>query len=59
MVGAGIEYGITQNWTVKLEWDHIGLGDVNHQGFVTLSPTDNITVSRRFDLLTAGLNYKF
>ena len=59
MVGAGIEYGITQNWTVKVEWDHIGLGDVNHQGFVALSPFDNITVSRRFDLLTAGLNYKF
>ncbi len=59
MVGAGIEYGFTPNWTARLEWDHIGLGDVTHPGFVTLSPFDTITVSRQFDLLTLGLNYKF
>ena len=25
MLGAGIEYGITLNWTVKLEYDYLGL----------------------------------
>ncbi len=59
MVGAGIEYGFTPNWTVRLEWDHIGLGDVTHPGFIIISSIDTITVSRRFDLLTVGLNYKF
>src|SRR6266849_2604295 len=56
LVGAGIEYGFAPSWTVRLEWDHIGLGDVTHPGF---SPVDAITVSRRFDLLTVGLNYRF
>lgn len=59
LVGLGVEYGITPNWTVRVEWDHIGLGDTTHPGFVVRAPFDVITVSRRFDLLTAGLNYKF
>ena len=59
LIGAGIEYGFASNWTARLEWDHIGLDDVNHSGFVTLFAPDAITVSRRFDLLTLGLNYRF
>jgi len=59
LVGAGIEYGFAPSWTVRLEWDHIGLDDVTHSGFVIKSPSDIITVSRRFDLLTVGLNYRF
>jgi len=59
LVGAGIEYGFAPSWTVRLEWDHIGLDDVTHSGFVLRSPFDTITVSRRFDLLTVGLNYRF
>jgi len=56
LVGAGIEYGFAPNWSARLEWDHIGLDDVNHSGFFV---SDAITVSRRFDLLTVGLNYRF
>jgi len=56
LVGAGIEYGFAPSWTARLEWDHIGLSDVTRAG---LSLGDVITVSRRFDLLTVGLNYRF
>jgi outer membrane immunogenic protein len=56
LVGAGIEYGFAPNWSARLEWDHIGLNDVNHSGFFV---SDAIIVSRRFDLLTVGLNYRF
>jgi outer membrane immunogenic protein len=56
LVGLGIEYGFAPNWTAKVEWDHIGLNDVNHTGFFV---SDNITVSRRFDLLSFGVNYRF
>ena len=56
LFGAGIEYGFAPNWSARLEWDHIGLGDVNHAGFFV---PDTITVSRRLDLLTVGLNYRF
>jgi outer membrane immunogenic protein len=56
LVGAGIEYGITQNWTIKVEWDHIGLDSTTGPGF---TPFDTVSVSRHFELVTAGLNYKF
>jgi outer membrane immunogenic protein len=56
VVGAGIEYGFAANWTARIEWDHIGLNDVTHPGFFVF---DTITESRRFDLLTFGLNYRF
>jgi outer membrane immunogenic protein len=56
LFGAGIEYGFAPNWTARLEWDHIALDDVTHSGFFAV---DAITVSRRLDLLTVGLNYRF
>jgi outer membrane immunogenic protein len=56
LFGVGIEYGFAANWTARIEWDHIGLGDVNHSGFFA---PDTINVSRRLDLLTVGLNYRF
>ncbi|HLK79905.1 MAG TPA: outer membrane beta-barrel protein [Xanthobacteraceae bacterium] len=56
MVGAGIEYGFSPSWSAKLEWDHIGLGDVTHP---SIFANDTITVSRQVDLLAVGLNYRF
>jgi outer membrane immunogenic protein len=59
VLGVGVEYGFTPNWTARVEWDHISLNDVTRTGFVILSPIDTINLSRSFDLLTVGLNYKF
>jgi outer membrane immunogenic protein len=59
LVGGGIEYGITPNWTIKVEYDHIGLDNVTNPGFVMISPFDTVNVSRHFDIVTTGLNYKF
>ena len=56
LVGAGIEYGITPNWTMKVEYDHLGLENVTRGG---LFVNDSVTLSRRFDMVTVGLNYKF
>lgn len=56
LAGAGIEYGITPNWTVGVEYNHLGLDSVTTPG---LSIFDTVTSSRRFDLVTARLNYKF
>lgn len=58
LVGAGIEYGITQNWTIRVEYDHLGLNSSTSQGF-TADPFDVVNVSRHFDMVTAGINYKF
>jgi outer membrane immunogenic protein len=59
LAGGGIEYGITQNWTIKVEYDHLGLSSTSSSGFVAESPFDIVNVSRHFDMVTAGLNYKF
>jgi outer membrane immunogenic protein len=59
LVGGGIEYGITPNWTIRAEYDHIGLDTVTRPGFVMISPFDTVNLSRHFDLVTVGLNYKF
>jgi outer membrane immunogenic protein len=58
LAGAGIEYGITQNWTVRVEYDHLGLNSTTGQG-PTFDPFDTANISRHFDMVTAGLNYKF
>ncbi len=59
LIGAGIEYGLTANWTIRVEFDHIGLDSVTNPGFVTLSAPDVFTVSRDFDMVTLGMNYRF
>jgi outer membrane immunogenic protein len=60
LLGAGIEYGFTPNWSVRVEWDHLGLADVTRPGFINpVVPVDTVTFSRHFDLLTLGLNYRF
>jgi outer membrane immunogenic protein len=55
VVGGGIEYGFTPNWTGKVEYQHLGLEDVSRSGFFG----DTINLSRHFDMVTVGLNYKF
>ncbi len=59
-LGAGLEYGITQNWTVAVEYDHLFMGSVNNTytnaatgGVVTIRNTQDV------DLITARINYKF
>jgi outer membrane immunogenic protein len=56
LLGIGGEYAINQNWTAKIEYDHIGLGT-----WTAASPIagDRITAKREINMLTAGFNYKF
>ena len=56
MAGGGIEYGFTPNWTARVDYTHIGLSDVTNTG---LFVNDTITLSRHFDMVTFGINYKF
>jgi outer membrane immunogenic protein len=58
LAGAGIEYGISPQWTVRIEYDHLGLNSQTNQG-LTFNPFDTVSVSRHFDMVTAGLNYRF
>ena len=54
--GAGIEYGITQNWIVRVDWTHLGLDDQTMFGGFT---GDFTNLSRHLDIVTAGFNFKF
>jgi outer membrane immunogenic protein len=56
LAGGGIEYGFTPNWTARVDYTHIGLSNVTDAGLVV---GDTITLHRHFDMVTAGINYKF
>ena len=70
-VGAGVEHAITPAWSVKFEYDYIGLGGetiATPEGLVqpipgatafNLTPAGNTRVSQNFQEATLGLNYKF
>ncbi len=70
-VGAGAEHAITPAWSVKIEYDYIGLGaetvatppglvqpvpGVNGYNF---TPAGTTRVSQNFQQINLGLNYKF
>jgi outer membrane immunogenic protein len=64
LLGAGFEYAFTNNWTVKAEYDYLGLG--NRTVFVpagVLGPAfaaDTFTTSNRnVQMVKVGVNYLF
>ena len=62
LVGAGFEYAFANNWSVKLEYDYLGLG--NRTIFIpTTAPLlagDTLTSSNRFvQMVKVGVNYLF
>jgi outer membrane immunogenic protein len=61
-VGAGVEYAIARNWSLRGEYLHVDLGTVNTTG--TLTPafaglTQTGTVRVTTEIARAGLNYHF
>lgn len=53
LAGVGVEYGFKPNWTLKLEYDYIGLGNWT-------SPTvPPIQLNRDLQMVKLGANYKF
>jgi outer membrane immunogenic protein len=62
LVGAGAEYAFTNNWTVKLEYDYLGLG--NRTFFVPagapfLAGDTFTTNNRNVQMVKVGVNYLF
>lgn len=53
--GAGVEYGITRNWSAKLEYLHIDLGTATFMG--AASGTSTLAVPVTNELVRAGINY--
>jgi outer membrane immunogenic protein len=62
LVGAGWEFGLTQNWSVKVEYDHIMFGshDVwwNYQ-YATPPDPWSFHIKQSIDVVKLGVNYRF
>jgi outer membrane immunogenic protein len=56
--GAGVEYALTNNWTVKAEYLHIGLPDRTVTAFTGDIPY-SFAFKNSFDIGRVGINYKF
>jgi outer membrane immunogenic protein len=62
LVGAGFEYAFTNNWTVKLEYDYLGLGNrtfVVPAGAPFLAGDTFTTNNRNVQMVKVGVNYLF
>jgi len=55
--GGGVEYGITRNWSAKLEYLHTDLGTATFMG--AASGTSTLAVPVTDDLARVGLNYRW
>ena len=53
LAGAGIEYGFKSHWTVKLEYDYVGLSNW------TTPTLPSVGLNRDLQMVKAGINYKF
>src|SRR5262245_33677300 len=53
LAGAGVEYGFKPNWTLKLEYNYIGLGSW------ASSTIPSIQLNRDLQMVKFGVNYKF
>jgi outer membrane immunogenic protein len=63
LVGAGFEYAFTNNWTVKLEYDYVGLGNRTFVIPATAPILANDTFTsgnnRNVQMVKVGFNYLF
>jgi outer membrane immunogenic protein len=62
LVGAGFEYAFTNNWTVKFEYDYLGLGSRNFliPATAPLLAGDTFTSNtRNLQMVKVGVNYLF
>jgi outer membrane immunogenic protein len=57
--GAGVEYGLTKNWSAKIEYDYLGFGSqpLNFSTPTLGSVTSN--ASMNIQEVKAGINYRF
>jgi outer membrane immunogenic protein len=58
--GVGVEYAFAPNWSAKLEYLHVDLGDKTFfSGLGACTVTSLCQVGANIDLVRAGLNYRF
>lgn len=58
-VGAGLEYALNTNWTVKGEYLFTDLGNTKHQVYQNSGVTEFAKSKFHANIIRVGLNYKF
>ena len=58
-VGAGVEWAVWENGSVKLEYDYLDFGSRTVTFNDPLSGPANISVSQRISEVKLGVNYRF
>jgi outer membrane immunogenic protein len=73
MVGAGIEYAFTRNWSAKVEYDYMDFGTTSVRmtdlpvpppapvpvNFVSAVTAYNVNILQHVNVVKAGVNYRF
>ena len=57
LVGGGVEYALTPNWTAKFEYDLLALSDQTGPGII--GRPDSFNFERDVQTVRFGINYKF
>jgi outer membrane immunogenic protein len=59
LLGAGVEYAFTPQWSAKLEYDYLKLNTWSVNSNLFALNTDRFSVNRNIQTLTVGVNYRF
>ncbi len=57
--GAGLEYGITRNWSAKIEYDYLGFGSQNLNFTTPTTPLYTSSANLNVQEIKAGVNFRF
>ncbi len=58
-VGAGLEYGITKNWSAKIEYDYLNFGSQALNFSTPLQPAYASNAGLNVQEIKAGINFRF
>lgn len=59
LLGTGVEYSFTQNWSGLIEYDHMDFGSRNLTFTAPGFPTSIANIKDTINVIKAGVNYKF
>ena len=57
--GAGLEYGITKNWSAKIEYDYLGFGSQSLNFTTPTTPLYTSNANLNVQEIKAGINFRF
>ena len=58
-LGGGVEYAVLPNWTIKAEYLYVDLGNSTVYNGNALGPNTTLSEKTRFNVVRAGVNYRF